>query len=268
MADTRVTRMSYSHSAAWVSVGLGVRSWLVRLLALRAPDVVLLVIGGVGAPDDRPITHTQTFGVTRVGKDHHLVVLGEHNPVATREAHGQRATNGFSAHSADRLIFLGAHRPSSVTFLPISTSSSRFSVSGKALPNIPQSIGLKRDFARHLGPMASFEVRFSAGSSRVDQVGQQPQCVGGVPTVWHLGQGLGQTPNNGGHLPPLLRIEARQLVEQRRGGDARPVSAMIPPWASVGSDNLTHASRPRRCHVIASAMAICPSKPSVLAMSR
>src|SRR6516165_4690297 len=135
--------MSYSHSAAWVSAGLRERSWRLRLRALRAADVVLLVIGGVGAPDDRPVIHTQTFGITCVGKDHHLVVLWEHHPVATRDTHGQRATNGFSTHSAGRLVFRGAHRPSFVAFLPMITSSGRSSVSGKALHNIPQSIGLK-----------------------------------------------------------------------------------------------------------------------------
>jgi hypothetical protein len=90
---------------------------LVRLFALRAADVVLLVIVGVWAPDDRPVTHTGIRGI-RVGKDHHLVVLRERHPVATRDTHGQRAMNGLSAHRSGRLVFLGAHRPSSVTVLP------------------------------------------------------------------------------------------------------------------------------------------------------
>ena len=43
--------------------------------------------------------------------------------------------------------------------------------------------------------------------SRIEQVGQQPKCVCvcGIPTVGHLGERLGHTPQNCCHLTPLAR---------------------------------------------------------------
>ena len=83
--------------------------------------------------------------------------------------------------------------------------------------------------------MASFAVGFSARSRRVDQVGQQPQCVGGVPTVGHLGDVLGQPPKRRGQFTAGLRIEARQLFKQTSmfGGGQMAVAEGFEPSSEM-----------------------------------
>ena len=48
-------------------------------------------------------------------------------------------------------------------------------------------------------------------------MGQQPERVGGVPTVGHLGERFGHLPQLLGHLSSLGRVKGGQVVEQRRG---------------------------------------------------
>src|SRR5271166_3664997 len=92
-------------------------------------------------------------------------------------------------------------------------------------------------------------------SRRLQQVREYTENVRGCLAVWHLGEGLGQAANDRGHFPPFLRVEARQLVEQGRRRQFLRVGH-DPSLASVDSDNplsMTHARRPGRGHVIASA---------------
>jgi len=48
-------------------------------------------------------------------------------------------------------------------------------------------------------------------------VGEYAKDVCRCYAVGHLGEGLGHLANDSGHFAPFLRIEARQLLEQRRG---------------------------------------------------
>ena len=109
-----------------------------------------------------------------------------------------------------------------------------------------------------------------ASSGWVKDVGEHAENARGCLAVGHLGERLGQAANDRGHFPPFLRVEARQLIKQGRRRHLLRVGH-DPSLASVDSDNpasTAPARRPSRGHGTASAHAICPSKPSVFAMSR